>query len=269
MKIATLESSTMHSHWQQQGDNPLFPDLLWSRPENKFHAGKLLIIGGTGQEFAGAAESYAAAEKAGIGTVRIMLPNSLHRTVAKLFPAAEFAPSTPSGSFGMSALAELLDAASWADGVLIAGDTGYNSETTQLLEEFLTKYNGQLTLFGDTIATLTPQFERLLDRPQTTLVLTLAELQKLAVAAHHTVAFTTSMGIVQLVEALVDFNKLHAAHLVVAHDQTVAVAVDGRISTTSVAEQSITQLASSAATWWLQTPTKPYEALTTSLATLK
>jgi len=255
----------VHSHWQQQGHEPLFPDLLWSRPENKFHAGKLLIIGGTGQGFAGAAEAYAAAEKAGIGTVRVMLPSSLHRTVAKLFPAAEFAPSTPSGSFGMSALAELLDAANWADGVLIAGDTGHNSETIQLFEEFLSKYTGQLTLYGDVITTFTPQQARLLDRPQTTLVITLAELQKLAVAAHHTVAFTSSMGLVQLVEALVDFNKLHMAHLLVLNDEAASVAVDGRISTTQIAEQSLTLLAAGAATWWLQTPTKPYEALTTSL----
>jgi len=255
----------MHSHWQQQGTKPLFPDLLWSRPENKFQAGKLLIIGGTGQGFSGAAEAYAAAEKAGIGTVRVMLPSSLHKTVSKLFPSAEFAPSTPSGSFGMSALAELLDAANWADGVLIAGDTGHNSETTQLLEEFLMKYRAQLTLCGDTIATLAPQQARLLDRSHTTLVLTMAELQKLAGAAHHAVAFTSTMGLVQLVEALHDFNKLHAAHVLVSHDQTAAVAVDGRISTTHIAEQSTTQLAASAATWWLQTPAKAYEALTTSL----
>lgn len=255
----------MHSHWQQQGSEPLFPDMLWSRPENKFHAGKLLVIGGTGQGFADAAEAYAAAEKAGIGTVRVMLPDSLYRTVAKLFPAAEFAPSTPSGSFGMTALAELLDAARWADGVLIAGDTGHNSETTQLLEAFITKYSGKLTLCGDDIDIFSTNPLAILDRANTTLVVSFMQLQKLAVAVHHPEAFTSDMGMLLLVEKLLDFNKLHAAHLLVAHDQTAAVAVDGRISTTQIAEQSTTRLAAHAATWWLQNPSKPYEALTTSL----
>lgn len=283
----------MHSHWQQQGTQPLFPDLLWSRPENKLHAGKLLIIGGTGQGFAGAAEAYAAADKAGIGTTRVILPASLRRTVEKLFPAAEFAPSTLSGSFGMSALAELLDAAHWADGVLIAGDTGHNSETTQLFEAFLghlPEYpnrhpelvsgppkhttemlsqvqhdNLALTLCGDIIETFFTNPLAILNRPNTTLVLNFVQLQKLAVAGRHNEAFTSSMGLLPLVEKLLNFNKLHTANLLVLHDQTVTVAVDGRISTTQVADKSMTQLAAHAATWWLQNPTKPFEAITSSL----
>ncbi len=276
----------MHSHWQQQGSDPLFPDFLWSRPENKQHAGKLLIIGGTGQGFSGAAEAYAAAEKAGIGTTRVMLPASLRRTVEKLFPPAEFAPSTLSGSFGMTAFAELLDAARWADGVLIAGDTGHNSETSRLFEQFITRHdklvsgyaehatgmsnqdqsdNLALTLCGDVIESFFVHPLTVLDRPNTTLVLTIGQLQKLAVAAHNSEAFTSSMSLLQLVEKLTDFNKLHTAHLVVQHGQTVAVAVNGRLSTTQVADQSTTQLAARAATWWLQNPTKPFEALTTSV----
>lgn len=289
----------VHSHWQQQGSEPLFPDMLWSQPENKFHAGKLLIVGGTEQGFAGAAEAYAAAEKAGVGTARVMLPGSLQRTVAKLFPTAEFAPSTPSGSFGMSALAELLDASSWADGVLIAGDTGHNSETTQLFETFLSYHPSmssraqprdlivnqedlsaapddsgrndrkegtfQLTLCGDIIDSFAADPGVILGRPETVLILTLEQLQKIAVAARHHEAFKSDMGLLLLTERLLGFNKLHAAHLLVLHNEIAAVAVDGRISTTQVANRSTTQLAASAATWWLQNPEKPFEALTTAL----
>lgn len=255
----------MHSYWQQQGNEPLFADLLWSRPENKQHAGKLLIIGGTGQGFSGAAEAYATAEKAGIGSTRVILPASLRRTVEKLFPPAEFAPSTLSGSFGMTALAEFIDAASWADGVLISGDTGHNSETTRLFEAFYEKYPGQLALCGDAIETFYANPSAILDRPNTMLILTINELQKLAAAARSAEAFTSTMPLLQLVEKLHDFSKLHAVHIIVQHDQTVAVAVEGRISTTHIANLSPTQLAARAATWWLQNPSKPYEALTTSI----
>lgn len=255
----------MHSYWQQQGKQPLFPNLIWSRPENKLQAGKLLIIGGTGQSFAGTAEAYVAAEQAGIGTARVMLPIRLQRTVATLFPAAEFVPCTPSGSIGMSALAELLDVSNWADGVLVAGDTGHNSETTQLLEAFLTKYRGKLTLCGDAIDIFSTNPLAVLDRSDTTLVVSFVQLQKLAVAARHHEAFTSDMGLLPLIEKLFDFKKLHPAHLLIPYEETVAVAVDSRISTTQIAEQSWTQLAAYVATWWLQNPTKPYEALTTSL----
>lgn len=256
----------MHSHWQKQGKEPLFSNLLWARPETKATSGKLLVVGGTGQSFAGAAEAYQQAEKAGIGTVRVMLPHSLERTIGKLFPGAEFAPATPSGSFALSALAELLAASSWAEGVLIAGDTGNNSETTQLLENFVEKYRDQLVLSGDSIDALTHNPAQILERQGTCLVLSFEQLQKLATAARHTEAFTSDMGLLPLVERLFDFNKLHAAHLVVIYQDTVVVAADGRISTTERADHpTLNALAAHAATWWLQNPTDPYAALTTSI----
>jgi hypothetical protein len=129
--------------WQRQtADKPLFPDLLWSRPETKRTAGKLLIVGGNAHGFSAAAEAYGAAAKAGIGTARVLLPDSLQKTVGKVFAAGEYAPSTPSGSFSQQALAELLELAQWADGVLLAGDFGRNSETAILLESFAAKYQG-------------------------------------------------------------------------------------------------------------------------------
>ena len=34
------------TYWHKQGTKPLYPDVIWSKPENKQAAGKLLIIGG-------------------------------------------------------------------------------------------------------------------------------------------------------------------------------------------------------------------------------
>ncbi len=256
----------MHSHWQKQGTEPLFPGLLWSRPETKATAGKLLIIGGTGQEFAGVAEAYTASAKAGAGSVRALLPTSLQKTIAKLFPEVEYGPATPSGSFAVSALAELLAAAAWSDGALIAGDTGNNSETTRLLEAFLQKYSGQLTLCGDSIDMLMSSPSQLLERAESTLVLSFAQLQKLAGASHFDQAFTSDMGLLRLVEVVHDFNKLHQAHLVVRYENSVVVAADGRVSTTDRPDDpTANALAAHAAVWWLQNPSDPYAALTTSV----
>src|SRR6476660_954324 len=97
-----------NTNWLKQApDKPLFPDLLWSRPENKRQAGKLLVVGGNGQGFASPAAAYGAAIAAGIGAAKVILPDSLEKTLGKSFPEAIFAPSTPSGSFARLALGTL------------------------------------------------------------------------------------------------------------------------------------------------------------------
>ena len=68
----------MQDYWKKQTpDKPLFPDLLWSRPRNRAHAGKLLIVGGNAHGFAAAAEAYAEASKAGVGAAGVIIPDSL------------------------------------------------------------------------------------------------------------------------------------------------------------------------------------------------
>src|SRR5262245_34884782 len=120
-------------YWRkQQPGKLLFPELEWSRPENKAQAGKLLIVGGNQHGFAAPAEAYAVATKTGIGTARVLLPDALQKTVGRILDNGEFAPSTPSGSFSQKALGELLSYSSWADAALLAGDFGRNSETAIL-----------------------------------------------------------------------------------------------------------------------------------------
>lgn len=235
----------------------------------KSTAGKLLVIGGHAQSFAAPAEAYAAAEQAGIGTVRVLLPDSLMRTVGKLFPAAEFAPSNPSGGFATSALAELVAASTWADCVLLAGDLGRNSETAAMLENFAAKYHGQLAITKDAADFFCTHPTGLQTRPDTVLVISMGQLQRLGTSLHVPRAFTSSIGLVQLVELLHDFTRAHAnLSIVTRHQGNYLVAVNGQVSTTAApADKTIwrVSVAAAAATWWLQNPTKPFESLTTSL----
>jgi len=256
-------------YWvKQKSDAPAFPKLLWSRPEMKSSAGKLLIVGGHAQSFAAPAEAFAAAEKAGIGTARVLLPDSLERTVSKLFPAAEFAPSNPSGGFATSALAELVMASHWADGVLLAGDFAKNSETIAMLENFAGKYTGQLTLAHDAAEWACDHPASLVDRPGTMVALDTAQLQRLGTALHVAKAFTSDMGIVQTVDWLHELTLTHQnLQLITMHQNQYVIAVAGQVSTTPANDKKTwqVQVAASAATWWLQNPTKPFEALTSSI----
>lgn len=257
------------TYWHKQtADQPLFADMLWSRPENRAFAGKLLIVGGNAHGFAAPAEAYAESQKAGIGVARVMLPDSLQKTVGKVFEAGEFAPSTPSGSFSQKALAELLADSNWADGVLLAGDLGRNSETAILLEKFTAKYPGQLTITKDAADYFATSPQLILNRPETALVISLAQLQKLGVSAHFPTAFTFNMDLLRFVEALHEFTTQFSCNIIVKHLDNIFVAANGEVSNTKLAiDQSIwrTKTAARAATWWLQNPSKTFAALTTAL----
>lgn len=259
-------------YWQRQGDEPLFPDLMWSRPENKQHAGKLLIIGGHAHGFAAPAEAFAVAEQAGIGSARVMLPDHLRSQLIKIQGptlSTEFAPSTPSGSFASKSLAELLDASAWADGVLLAGDFGRNSETAIVLEKVVTKFSGTLILTKDAVDYFINNSAPVLQRPNTCLVLTIAQLQKMASNAKFTTAITFGMDLLQLVDVLHEFTKTFQASLVVKHLENLVVAVNGQVSTTKtnadIEDNWRVATAARAAVWLIQNPSKQFEALTTSL----
>ncbi len=259
----------MQPYWQKQTTaKPLFPDLVWSRPENKNQAGKLLIVGGNVHSFAAAAEAYSEASMSGIGTARVLLPDSLQKTVGKVFAAGEYAPSSSSGSFGQKALAEMLAMAEWADATILAGDFGRNSETAILLEKFAEKYTGPLTITQDALDYFT-KWDSILNREQTSLVMSFAQLQKIAKTARYTTAFTYEMDFLHLIEALHGFTLRHQASIIVKREDQIYVAANGRVSSTQLAEEQKVwrvKTAARAGVWWLQNPSKTYEALTSSLA---
>ena len=255
------------TYWLKQSAKPLFPDLHWSRPENKPQAGKLLVIGGNAHGFAAPATAYGAALKAGIGSSRVLLPDKLQKTLGKLMPEAEFAPSTLSGSFSKKALAQLLDSAQWADGVLLAGDFGRNSETAILLDSFLDKHEGQVTLAQDGLDYFLDPNSPLIERVDTLGVINLGKLQKLAKHNRPATPVLHSMMLAELVEILHDWTTGKPGSLITRHADNFIAASGGQVSTTPALQESNWQieLAAYASVWWLQQPQKAFEALTTAI----
>jgi ADP-dependent NAD(P)H-hydrate dehydratase / NAD(P)H-hydrate epimerase len=254
-------------YWSRQTtDKPLFPDLLWSRPENKAYAGKLLIVGGNEFGFVAPANAYSYAEAAGIGVIRMLLPESMRKYVGKTFDAGDFAPATPSGSFSQRALAEMLDMARWADGVLLAGNFGKNSETAILLEKFAAKCPCALMLAGDAVDHFLAAPTPVLDRERTTLALDFSQLQKLAVGAHHPKAFTSQLDFLHFIDMLHGFADEHKAHLLVSRLGQTFVASQGQVSITpNPDDNELLKAASQTTVWWLQNPDKAFQAMTTAL----
>lgn len=251
-----------NTYWHRQtSDKPLFENILWSRPENKRYAGKLLIVGGNSHGFTAPANAYAAALKAGIGTVRVILPDKLAKTVGKLIPEAQFAPSTPSGSFARLGLAKLLEEADWADGVLLAGNFGKNSETAVLLEGFIDKYDGLLSATDDTVDYFINNPAPLLGRYNNVITLDFMRLQKLV----KPILIKHDDNLMSIVTKLHEITQVNKASIITFMASQIIVASGGQVSTTPAKEVNLVELAAYASVWRLQQPQKPFEAITSAV----
>ncbi len=253
------------AEWQRQTkDKILFPELMWARPQHNEQAGKLLIIGGSQQNFSTIAETYNEATKAGIGSTRVLLPQALQKVIGSFFPEAIFAPSTASGSFSSSSVAEFIAEASWADAVLLAGNLGNNSETAIAVESFVNKFTGPLLISGDCLELLHSATKALITRRSTTVVVELPQLQRLLTSANYKTAMTSSLDFMRVVNILGDFTKQHSINIVTEYAANIVVAVSGKVSTTKIDGPlpNTTALAAYTAVWLIQNPNKTFEALT-------
>ncbi len=226
----------------------------------------MLIIGGNRHSFAAPAAAFAAATQAGIGTALVLLPDVLRKTVGAALVEADFAPTNLSGSFGRSALDQFLQQAAGADGVLLAGDLGRNSETAILLDSFLGKYRGQVTLAQDALDYFLNTGSSALGRPKTTLVINLGKLQKLAKNNQPSLLIQHSMSTYELVQKLSDWSQTSNTNFITKHEDNFVVAVGGKVSTTAYKKEASWQVDLPAynATWLIQQPKKAFEALTTA-----
>jgi NAD(P)H-hydrate repair Nnr-like enzyme with NAD(P)H-hydrate dehydratase domain len=258
-----------HTYWQTQlHTKPLFPDIEWGKPEQRSARGRLGVIGGNKLGFAGVAESYSVALETGAGECRILLPDCLRKQIPSSMTDVVFGDSNPSGSLAKDALPEALALAQWSSCLLMAGDAGRNSETAVLYSDILRNYQGPLVITRDAIDLVKNDAEALVNRNNTVLILSFAQLQKLFQGVYYPKMLTFSMQLMQLVEAVHKFTLTYPVTLAVLHRDMLVVAHEGHVTTT----QWETPLAiwrghtaARAATYLMWTPSQPIEAITASL----
>jgi NAD(P)H-hydrate repair Nnr-like enzyme with NAD(P)H-hydrate dehydratase domain len=263
-------NDSKESYWQaQKASKPIYSDLIWSQPQNSTHAGKLLIVGGNAHGFSAPANAYASAFKAGIGSVKVCLPDKLKVNVGLSIIDAVFCPSTPSGSFAKLSLADMLDFADWSDTTLLAGDFGRNSETAMLLEAFVTDYKGNLCITKDALDYFTQSPGILFSRRNTLIVGTMAQLRKISIKADPDNVITLSMGLLKLIEALHNMTERLPISIITKHEDNLIVARRGKVSSTKMGDSRPIwriPVSSYASVWWLQNPDEVFEALTSAVA---
>lgn len=263
----------MSAYLRQEQDKPLYPDLIWARPEQKALAGKLFIIGGNAHAIAAPGEAYQYAVKQGIGEVKVAMPDKTRGLLGPKVPIdIELVTSTPSGSFSVKAMGSLQAYCSWANATLFAGDIGRNSETAILLEGLAQKMPGLQIYTRDGVDYFYANPTVLFERADTLLVVSLAQLQKLCGQLKWPTAITASMGLEALCLELADITKTYPVYIAVLYGKAIVTAVGGQcVATTLKTEPHAWRLktASAASVWWLQNPSRPLEAIATSVTQIQ
>lgn len=257
------------NYWQKQiPGKPLFPDIEWNKPEGRMHAGRLGIIGGNKLGFASVGDAYMTANDTGIGYVRALLPDVLKKSVPNTITDIVYAPSNPSGGLNRDALNEMKALGAWSEGILLIGDVGRNSETAILYENFVRSYDGPLTITRDAIDLFLNSTETIVERNNTLLVVSFAQLQKIFTRVYYPKVLTFSMQLQQLVEALHKFTITYPVSIATLHQDRLIVASSGDVTTTEWQNPMAIwkgTVATRAAAYWLWNQKKPLQATTTSL----
>jgi NAD(P)H-hydrate repair Nnr-like enzyme with NAD(P)H-hydrate dehydratase domain len=258
-----------YDYWKKQNPaSPIFPDIEWSKPETLSQSGKLGIIGGNKLGFAGVAQAYTVASQSGVGQVRVLLPDGLKKAIPKVISDTVYAPTNPSGSLAKEAIAEMISVGAWADEILLIGDAGRSSETAIAYEQFLQKYTGKLVVTRDAIDLVKNSARILIERPDTLLIASFAQLQKLFQSVYYPKVLTFSMQLTQLIEALHKFTITYPVTIAVLHKDFLVVAHDGQVVSTAWTNPMAIwrgDVASKVAAYWLWNPTKPLEAAVTAI----
>jgi len=262
-----------HPYWHKQSTTkPLYADIEWSKPEPRSKRGRLGIIGGNKLGFICVAESYVTALDTGAGEVRVLLPDVLKKSIPTSMTEVIYGETNPSGGLAGNALTEMNAVGDWATGILLIGDAGRNSETAVLYEKYISEYHGPLTITRDAIDLIKNSSASIVDRPDTLLVASFAQLQKLFSAVYYPKVLTFSMQLTNLVEALHKFTITYPISLAVLHQDTLVIASGGEVTSTPFDEPMKIwrgQTATVAAVYWLWSPTKILESVTTSLIQTK
>jgi len=275
--MAFAPQSSDLSYWHKQ-KTPLFQDLLWNIPEQK--TGRLAVIGGNSQNFSTVIRISEYAEHTfPFSHTTTILPDALR---GKLPPLGNFSflPSTISGSFAKSH--QLSSTIENSDAALIIGDLSKNSATAIAITDAICPNSNMinesivikpLVLARDTVDLLANDAERWLVRPQTFVIASMAQLQKIFRAVYYPRMIMLAQPLLPTIETLHKFTLSYPKiTLLTFHQENIIVAANGKISTTHIVDTDYSpislwsgQLATNVAALNLYNPNQAFAATTAAV----
>ena len=260
-------------YWQKQtAKEPRYPDVRWNLPERA--TGSLSIVGGSSHGFQAVvrAGEFASANLP-LAHVQLVLPSSLEKILAnagaagsatnsrnatggknvassrstassknaadsKPAPQLLFVPATPAGTLAKSSTLTQQN----ADAVLLIGDLSKNAETAEAVSALCQAYAGSLVVARDSLDLFTANTSSLVMRPHTTLVASLAQLQKLFRALYYPKMLLLTAPLMSVVEALHKFTLSYPVTLLTLHEGQILTAAGGEVVSTPLGDTDYSPL---------------------------
>ncbi|HEY5268218.1 MAG TPA: hypothetical protein VII94_03735 [Candidatus Saccharimonadales bacterium] len=261
----------MNNNWLKQTvQTPLYDNLIWSRPENKLHSGRALVIGGSSHGFSKTVNSYERLLRAGIGQVTILLPKSVQKILGHISEDVIYCPSTDSGSFSSEALGDMLDFSNSSDGIFLCGELSNNSQTLVVIEKLITETIKPVVITDDSIDLVLHFDSNIINRDNMIFVGNLDKIQRLLTKLKSDQAITSNIALSNLVEIMQKFTLTNKLCIVTIHQDFVINAKNGVVLTTKIESpkyQSITELIYDIVCWVIQNPENKFEALSCAAIT--
>jgi NAD(P)H-hydrate repair Nnr-like enzyme with NAD(P)H-hydrate dehydratase domain len=207
----------------RQGDEPLYPNVLYNRPVTRAAGGRLLIIGGHTGDFVQPTNLYQLAVAAGAGECQVALPDVLAKFLDGA-PGATYVPTGPSGALGIDALGRLLQLSENADAVALGASLSNSSQTTILLERLLDELQRPVIAFGEALSLLQHRVRLLTDRPDCLLILTMPEVFKLAGQLEVAIHIRPGGGLINKLEIVRDLAAACQCQLAVYGSEIIIAA---------------------------------------------
>ncbi len=235
---------------QRQTNEPLFPEVLWSKPINRKAAKRLVILGGSRGHFQQVELSYKAANQAGIGEVKLILPDSLAPQLGRL-TGCLFVKSTAAGSISNSAASDICSWIDNSDGLLLAGDFSHNANTISLIEQLLNATDGPITIGKEVIQLMLYAPQNLFARTNRLLIGDTQTLVKLAAKLEISLQLKPQAGLLNKLHLLEQLAKVSALNLALIGDDLLIYS-QNQSSLTALAQPNAALASGFLATYWLQ-----------------
>lgn len=248
----------------QKKESPAYPEMLWSKPENKNYAGSMLLIGGNSEGFNNLSDGFALLNKEVIKAVNVATVDSLKKKIGQFLTSAHYLPSNPSGGFANNALDELSYLSNINDYVLLIGDLGGSSETEMLIENLINDQKQNITIANDGIDIFLNTAAHTIERGKLNLVIEFNKLQKLLIKLKITKALTSDTTLLGIAEILSELTKSFDISIITDFNNQILYSFNSRVGLIK-ADFVINKLAIKSATWLMQNPEKQFEAISCAL----
>ena len=157
---------------------------------------------------------------------------------SKLAPQLLFAPTTPAGTLAKSSTLTQQN----TDAILLIGDLSKNAETAEAVSALCRAYAGPLVVARDSLDLFTANASSLVMRPHTTLVASLAQLQKLFRALYYPKMLLLTAPLMSVVEALHKFTLSYPVTLLTLHEGQILTAAGGEVVSTPLGDTDYSPL---------------------------